>query len=74
MNNVSKTLQFVILLFVLSVSVNAFAGNNTNPSDSPEKYSKVKIFAGIGSDIKKINDSGLFFDHAEVIAGEYIET
>ena len=74
MNNVIKTLQFLILLFALSASVNAFAGKNSNPSDSPEKYSKVKIFAGIGSDIKKINDSGLFFDHAEVIAGEYIET
>lgn len=74
MNNVSKTLQFVILLFALSVTVNAFAEKDTNPSDSPEKYSKVKIFAGNGSDIKKINDSGLLFDHAEVIEGEYIET
>jgi hypothetical protein len=74
MNKVNKTLQFVILLFALSVTVNAFAGKNPNPADSPEKYSKVKIFAGNESDMKKINDSGLFFDHAEVIAGEYIET
>ncbi len=74
MNKVSKTLQIVIFLFALLVTVNAFAEKNSDPSDSPEKYSKVKIFAVNESDIKKINDNGLFIDHAEVIAGEYIET
>ena len=70
MNIFNRTLQTAVIVFLIVFTANAFADKNTNYADSQEKYSKLKIFITSEADIKKINDKGLFFDHAEVESGK----
>ncbi|HMS66484.1 MAG TPA: M14 family metallopeptidase, partial [Ignavibacteria bacterium] len=74
MNKLLNALKLFIAVFIIFTSVNTFAGISENSSYNDGKYSKVKIFAGSESDIKRINNAGLFFDHAEFVASEYMET
>ncbi|MBV6477926.1 MAG: hypothetical protein HGGPFJEG_00671 [Ignavibacteria bacterium] len=61
-------------IFILTIFSFSFFIPQSRAEISNEKYSKVKIFAKNEFDFKKINDAGLYFDHAESVAGEYIET
>jgi carboxypeptidase T len=74
MNKFNNALKVLIAVFFIFTSVSAYASNPKNPENSQEKYSKVKILIKNESDMKKINNTGLFFDHAEVVSGEYTET
>jgi len=74
MNKFKSLLLNVVIIFFITTTI-ALAGSKNNISDNPtEKYSKVKVFSKSETDMKRINESGLFFDHAEIIAGEYLET
>lgn len=74
MNKIKTILIFVFLI----TAVTAITADNTTQKsvsdNQTEKYSKVKIFAKNETDFAKINKAGLFLDHAEFKAGEYIET
>ena len=69
--------KYSIIIFTFLILL-LFGFSNFTPQIKAEvnneKYSKVKIFAKSDFDFKKINDSGLHFDHAESVDGEYIET
>ena len=57
-----KSLIAVLLCVLLVQIANA---------STPEKYSQVRIFATGGSDFRRIQDAGLFIDHANTKLGHY---
>ena len=74
MNKISAVFKIVIISFFV-ISFIASSTNKSGTEDSNrEKYSLVKVFAKNDQDIKSIMKEGLFFDHAESHAGEYLET
>jgi len=74
MSKINHALKIVVAAFFISSFIAATTNNNSNETNPHEKYSKVKVFAKNDYDIKKLMSEGLFFDHAESVGGEFIET
>ncbi len=67
-------LSFVIIGIVSYFSINAFDFPSNTIIDRQPKYSQVRIFALNETDFQKINDAGLFIDHAVTKKGLYSDT
>ena len=67
---------FITALFILSIlSGSAERSYSQNIiTDQQQKYSLLKVFVNNEQDMKRINDKGLFLDHAESHNGEFLET
>lgn len=73
-----KKLTLAVMMLIISfTAVNLIilpdplnAGTISSDNIPQEKYSKVKVFAGNETEIKKINEKGLFFDHVDFVDGE----
>ncbi|MBZ0203149.1 MAG: T9SS type A sorting domain-containing protein [Ignavibacteria bacterium] len=80
MKRYKSTLYTVFALFALGfisyLSMNAFnVSESTAPVIEPQpKVSLIRIFAKNQADIGRMNDAGLFLDHAESKIGYYIDT
>ncbi|MEO6695079.1 MAG: M14 family zinc carboxypeptidase, partial [Ignavibacteria bacterium] len=74
MSKINNALKIVVAAFFITSFIAATTNYNSNEIDPQEKYSKVKVYAANDHDIKKLMTEGLFFDHAESVGGEYIET
>src|SRR5712692_9459953 len=65
MKNLSR-----VFLFLFCISLATADSPNKSPTKQI-KYSEVRIFATSESDVKKIQDAGLFIDHANTKLGYY---
>ena len=77
MKKITSDVKLIIVsLFILSLmsasSDKTFSQNNI--TEKQQKYSLLKVFVNNDQDMKKINDKGLFLDHAESHNGEFLET
>jgi hypothetical protein len=62
----------VCLIGIVSyISFNAFNYKENTVIEKQPKFSQVRIFAVNSSDVKRIEDAGLFIDHASTKAGLY---
>ena len=72
----SDVILFITALFILSIlsgSAERSYSQNIN-AEQQQKYSLLKVFVNNEQDMKRINDKGLFLDHAESHNGEFLET
>lgn len=74
MNKINQSLKIVAAAFIIFSFIAATTNINSNETNPDQKYSKVKVYVKNDHDIKKLMNEGLFFDHAESVPGEFIET
>lgn len=78
MKSYKITLSAFLILCVIGIvsyfSFNAFNFTPNTVIERQPKYSEVRIFAANESDVKRIQDAGLFIDHANTKAGYYSDT
>jgi len=74
MSKINHALKIVVAAFFIFSFIAATTNINSNETNPHEKYSKVKVFAKNDNDIKRLMSEGLFFDHAESVGGEFVET
>src|SRR4030095_14988807 len=73
-----KLITALLILCIIGIvsyfSFNAFNFTPNTVIDRQPKYSQVRIFAVNQLDVKRIEDAGLFIDHASTKAGMYSDT
>lgn len=78
MKSYKTTLSALFILCIMGImsyfSFNAFNFTQNTVIERQPKYSEVRIFAVNQSDFKRIQDAGLFIDHANTKPGYHLDT
>ncbi|MEO8512169.1 MAG: M14 family zinc carboxypeptidase [Ignavibacteria bacterium] len=78
MKSYKSTLYSLLILTVIGLvtylSLNAYDFTSTSIIEKQPKYSQVRIYAVNENDFKRIQDAGLFIDHANTKIGSHSDT
>jgi len=77
MKSYKSTVYTLLILGVLGIvsyiSLNAFNFKNETTTEPQPEYSQVRIFATNENDFKRMNEAGLFIDHANSKPGHFLD-